>query len=248
MDLANVIRPNEKQVLDQMIRSIYAQGGPQVTILTVQNLQELAIEDFSMKVVEKWKLGSEKEDNGLLILAAMSERKMRIEVGGGIEGDITDLETNRWIRNILTPAFRQNQFGAGFQAVIAQVAQKYNVPLENRPIVRRNQRPQINLLPIILLIGGLLVIGTIFRSSPMKRGIVSSIFGGGFILLSGGTIFLAIVFLFVFFGIGMMGVQNLLLLLASGHGRSGGGGFGGGGAGWGGGGGGFSGGGSSGSW
>lgn len=255
MDEAKLLSETERADLSRMAYEIYTNEGPQITILTVSDLQGLEIEDFSIRVVEKWQLGTKTKDNGVLILVSKNDRKMRIEVGNGIEGEITDYDANSYIRNILAPAFKQGDFHGGFKAVMGDIAARFNLP-EGREAkyVKRAAPPAITgpiakAFPflIIFLIAGQLLL----RRKPLARGIFtgSGIAGAGFFLLPGITIAgLAMIF---FFGLvaGLVGIHNLLFAMASGRGRGGfgGGGFGGGG-GWSGGGGGFSGGGSSGSW
>jgi uncharacterized protein len=263
MDLAGFLKENEKADLSQLAYEIFTHQGPQITILTVSDLQGITIEEFSMKVAEKWQLGSKEKDNGLLILVAKAERQMRIEVGNGIEGDITDLESNLYIRNILTPAFKQGDFYGGFKEVMDDVARKFNLQLGERKtaVIRRATPIQVNgkvaaLLPFILI--ALVVLQFVLRKKPSVRGIITG--GGaattGFFLLPTLGFGVVVILFIVGLLIGLIGFQNLLFALASSrsgggyYGGGGGGGFGGGssGGGWSGGGGGFSGGGSSGSW
>ncbi|MFM7487244.1 MAG: TPM domain-containing protein, partial [Cytophagales bacterium] len=80
-----------------------------------------ALEDYSIRVVEKWKLGNKNNDNGVLILMAIDDRKMHIEVGQGLEGVLTDALCNRIIRNEMAPAFRQGDFDAGVTSAVNSV-------------------------------------------------------------------------------------------------------------------------------
>ena len=79
MDEAGFLTPEQKQDLSQLAYEINTHQGPQITILTVPDLQEYAIEDFSIRVAEKWQLGTKEKDNGLLIVIAKAEHKMRIK-------------------------------------------------------------------------------------------------------------------------------------------------------------------------
>lgn len=258
MDEAHLMHPAQRQKLEGLIYSLYQQKGPQITVLTVDDLQGYPIEEFSIRVAEKWQLGLKKVGNGLLILISKNDRKMRIEVGEGIEGEITDVETHRWIQNYMVPAFRQNDYYAGIGQVILRVAEKFEIDLGQGRVVSRSRAHQhranspFNLaLPFIVLI--LVTVHLIFNKKPLLRGVFS---GAG---MAGVSFFMApalgvgvfIVFI-VGFLIGLIGLSNVLFAIAASSGRGGRGGFGGGGfgggGGWSGGGGGFSGGGSSGSW
>ena len=256
MDEAGFLTPEQKQDLSQLAYEINTHQGPQITILTVPDLQDYEIEDFSIRVAEKWQLGTKEKDNGLLIVIAKAEHKMRIEVGNGIEGEITDYESNQYINNILTPAFKAGDFHGGLKAVMLDVAQKFNLKLsEGNRYVRR--APQSSSIPAPLRVAfpfliGVLILGQIILGKkPVARGIFTGagMAGVGFFVGAAGLAMIGFMFLMGLL-IGLIGLQNLLFALAAGSSHRGGGGFGGGSGGgsWGGGGGGFSGGGSSGSW
>lgn len=257
MDEAGFLSENEEADLNSLAYEINTHNGPQITIFTVNDMQGNEIEEFSIRVAEKWQLGTKERDNGLLIIIAKAERKMRIEVGNGIEGEITDYDTNQYIRNILTPAFKQGDFHGGLKEVMLDIGRKFNIQTESKQrFVRRSTRARVlpkglgNALPFIIII---LVIGQLLLSKkPLARGIFTgtAMTGVGFFIGAAGIAALAFLF-FLGLVIGLIGIQNLLYGLAAGSGRhyGGGGGFGGsGGGGWSGGGGGFSGGGSSGNW
>ena len=252
MDLAGLMPEAQRSDLSQLAYEIHTNNGPQITILTVSDLQGYAIEDFSIAVAEKWQLGSKEKDNGLLVLISKAERQMRIEVGNGIEGEITDFETARFTREIFPAFFRRGDYHGGLRLFMQDVAERFNIQLDpksTRYIRRAPQTiPTINLGLIIVMVVVLSFIGLLFRRRPGLRGISSGIgvaAVGGFMGLP--LMMLAMMFL-VGSVIGLIGLGNFLFMIASSRGgRYGGGGFGGGG-GWSGGGGGFSGGGSSGSW
>ncbi len=257
MDVAGLLNPEQKQDLSSLAYEINAHNGPQITILTVPDLQGYEIEDFSIRVAEKWQLGTKEKDNGLLVVIALAEHKMRIEVGNGIEGEITDYESNQYITKILNPAFRAKDFHGGLKAVMLDVAQKFNLKLSegNRYVRRSTQNISIPgplklAFPFMI---GILILGQILLGKkPVARGVFTGagMAGVGFFVGAAGLAMIGFMFLIGLL-IGMIGLQNLLFALASGTSHRGGGGFGGssgGGGSWGGGGGGFSGGGSSGSW
>ena len=102
-------------------------------VLILPGLEGDALEDFSIRTVEKWQLGTREEDNGLLILVAMAERKMRIEVGYGLEGRIPDVTANRVIEEVLKPEFRAGRFGEGIETAVQQLIQlaRGETPISN---------------------------------------------------------------------------------------------------------------------
>lgn len=253
MDLAEILSVQEREDLSKFAYEINTHNGPQITILTVNDLQGFAIEDYSMKVAETWKLGTKKAGNGILVLISKNDRKMRIEVGEGIEGEITDYDTAQYTRKVFPEYFRRGDFHGALRLFMEDVAKKFSIKSsEENPYVRRvaparQGSPLGPLLPFFVIV--LVASYLIGRNKPVLRGVLS---GGGIAGVSWfmmpGLGILILVFAIVGFLIGIVGIGNILMGLAmssGGHHR--GGGFGGGG-GWGGGGGGFSGGGSSGSW
>ena len=112
-DLAGLLDSGAQATLEAKLKAHEQATTQQFALLIVPSLEGDPIEDYSIRVVEAWKLGSEKEDNGLLMLIVPGDRKMRIEVGHGLEGAIPDAIASRVIRNVLTPAFRSQNFAGG---------------------------------------------------------------------------------------------------------------------------------------
>ncbi|MEN8214407.1 MAG: TPM domain-containing protein, partial [Pseudomonadota bacterium] len=81
-----------------------------------------SLEDYSMRVAETWKLGRKEADDGVLLLIARDDRKIRIEVGYGLEGVLTDLDSRRIIDNLMTPAFRSGNYGSGVEAAVNAIS------------------------------------------------------------------------------------------------------------------------------
>jgi uncharacterized protein len=255
MDLANMMSEAERADLANLAYEIHTHNGPQVTILTVPDLQDYPMEEFSIRVAEKWQLGSKEKDDGLLVIISKAERKVRIEVGNGIEGEITDYDTTKYTRGVFPEAFKRGDFHGGLRLFLEEVANKFNIKfseggqrfVRRAPRVVRHRGGEF----IIMAVLGILAFGSLlFRGRPMARGLFT---GFGFSAVSGilGLSLGGVVFLFIL-GIllGIVGIGNFLGAMAMGRGGRYGGGFGGGfgGGGWSGGGGGFSGGGSSGNW
>jgi len=111
-DQVGIVSSVENQ-LEQMLLAHEQATGQQFALLIIPTLNGDPLEDFSMRVVEKWQLGQKDTDKGLLLLIATQDRKMRFEVGYGLEGDIPDALAGRVIRNVLVPAFRADNFGPG---------------------------------------------------------------------------------------------------------------------------------------
>ena len=112
-DLAQVMTDQQRQELTDYLTNLNNQTGIQMAVLTVPSLEGDSIEDFSFRTASAWKLGQEKEDNGALLVVSEGDRELRIEVGYGLEGVLTDAKSGLIIRNIITPHFRNGDYGSG---------------------------------------------------------------------------------------------------------------------------------------
>ena len=121
VDLANVLSNSEVDSLGNSIRNFYANTNSQLQVLIVDTLDGEDIEGYSIKVAEKWKIGS-KEGTGVILLVAVKDRKMRIEVGQGAEGAITDSQAGKIISDIITPEFREGNYYKGISLGLVQIA------------------------------------------------------------------------------------------------------------------------------
>src|SRR3954471_1909809 len=113
-DDADMLSPSAEAALEQKLTAYEQRSQQQFALLTIDTLDGDALEDFSIRVVEAWKLGKKGKDDGLLLLLANKEHKLRIEVGYGLEGSITDAFSARVIRNVLVPAMRAGDPAGGF--------------------------------------------------------------------------------------------------------------------------------------
>ena len=260
IDQAKVLSATEKQNLEAQIRNIYNQGKAQIGIIIVSTTGQEDIFDFAMRTAEQWKLGSAKQDNGLLIAIAVNDRKIHIATGYGLEGVLPDIIVSRIIRNQITPSFKQGQYGQGIQAGVTEIARILSLDPEiakqaadelkarqDQAIQEQEAKDRTMTAAMIILIVGIFasfIIGN--RLSASVAGVTA--FAAG--LIYGSGIFMSLILgLGIFFLLITSLAQLIFQMFLSGGGRGGssGGGFGGGG-GYRGGGGGFGGGGASGSW
>jgi uncharacterized protein len=121
-DQANLLDDAFEGQLEERLRLLEEETGAQVAVLTIPSLEGDPLEDFSMRVVETWKLGRADADNGVLILIARDERRMRIEVGYGLEGALTDAQSGRIIDILMAPRFREGDFSGGVGAAVEAVS------------------------------------------------------------------------------------------------------------------------------
>jgi uncharacterized protein len=240
------------------LEALEAQKGSQVVVLIVPTTQPEEIEQFDIRVVEEWKLGRKGVDDGAVLVIAKNDRRVRIEVGRGLEGVLTDATANRIIDEDITPRFKQGDFDGGIRVGVDRMISAISgEPLP--PVDHKWQRSGGvgHLLPLLLV--GVFVVSGVLRSMLGPLG--GSIATGGVV---GVATFLLSQILFIGIGAGVVAFLFALLrgsipgggmgglggMRGFGGGGFGTGGFGGGGFGGGfsGGGGGFSGGGASGSW
>jgi uncharacterized protein len=135
-DYAGLLSPATAQQLDAILADLERTDSTQIVVLVVPSLQGDSLERFSMQVAEEWKIGQEGFDNGAVLLIARDDRKIRIEVGYGLESSLTDLTAGRIIRNIIVPRFRQGQFDQGVidgvGAMVGVVRGQYSPPQKPR--------------------------------------------------------------------------------------------------------------------
>ncbi|MDY6456241.1 TPM domain-containing protein [Acinetobacter faecalis] len=260
IDQANILSASEKQQISTRILKLNEQAKAQIGVVIVPTTGQEDIFDFTMRVAEQWKLGSEKQDNGLLMAIAINDRRIQIATGYGLEGVLPDIVASRIIRNNITPYFKQNQFAQGVDAGLAEIENILNMDpeiaaqaaleLKERQAQalheQQGKEKTFNTALIILIAGiiGSFVVGKrLSASTAAVAGTVAGLVNGAGLLTSlligGGIFFLLITTI----------AQVLFQAVLSGSGGRGGGSGGGfGGGGYRGGGGVFGGGGASGSW
>ena len=122
-DYAGILSQSEEMQLDAMLASVEEQTSSQVALLTIPSLQGENLEDFSIQVVESegWQLGQKGLDNGVLLLVALKERKLRIEVGYGLESILTDFKCDYIIRKLIVGHFKKGNYFAGIHSGLQSV-------------------------------------------------------------------------------------------------------------------------------
>lgn len=260
-DHARLLNPEQAAALEEKLGVYEAKTTNQIALLTVPSLEGEALEDFSVRVAREWHLGQEKRNNGVLIFIAAEERGVRIEVGYGLEGALTDAQSSIIIRNIMIPAFREGDFNrgidAGVDAIQAAIAGEFTAPETPTPRRSRDDSNEVFSLGLILLI----LFSSFLSYLPLPvtglaggiiGGVVGSFMIGSTFLPALAGVFLGIVLPLLFRGTGggpgrgLGGRAYRGTGWSTGRGWGGGGGFGGGG--FSGGGGSFGGGGASGRW
>lgn len=121
MDQVGLLHRSQEKELVSLIYDFNRQGKAQFQVLIVPTLEGEPIEQASIRIVDQWKLGDEKSDNGALLLIAVNDRKIRIEVGQGLEGVIPDVYAHRIISDVMAPLFRAKQYGDGVVVAVHEM-------------------------------------------------------------------------------------------------------------------------------
>ena len=261
-DLTKTLSAEQAQAIEQSLTTFENRKGTQIAILILPSTGPEPIEPFSIRVAEKWKIGRKRQDDGVILVIAKADRAVRIEVGYGLEGVLTDLHSQRIINDIVLPHFKRDDFYGGIKAGVADIIRRIDkeAGAEELPPGEPFSKPVANVAPAFtpdltltviaaLLIGG--VLRLIFGRIPgaLLTGVLVTlvtwfVIGALFLAIAAGAVALAL----TLWGGGLLGIAARLIGGGRGGrgGRGGGGGFGGGG--FRGGGGGFGGGGGSGRW
>jgi uncharacterized protein len=171
-DLAGVISPETELKIEHFLRGFESSDSTQLVVLTIDSLEGEALEEYSLKVVESWKIGQKEKDNGALLLIARQEREMRIEVGYGLEGKLTDLLAGRIIDNEIKPRFQAGDFDGGVIAGVASMAEAVRGEYQGTGRVgQKKKRNPLGSLALLLFLGpGLMLLGGGGRRGRYRRG------------------------------------------------------------------------------
>ncbi|HXG29401.1 MAG TPA: TPM domain-containing protein [Nevskiales bacterium] len=123
VDNAEILSPGARERIAQQLKAHEDATGNQIAVLTVPSLEGESVEDFAVRVFEDWKLGRQGQDNGVLVVVAPQDRRMRIEVGYGLEGTLTDVAAARIIRDVMTPHFKAGDFDGGIEQGVQTIIQ-----------------------------------------------------------------------------------------------------------------------------
>lgn len=178
-DEAGILAQDAVMRLEMLLKAERDSTSNQIAVLIVKNLDGGDIDEYANRVFNTWKLGDEKKDNGVLFLVAMEERQMRIEVGAGLEGILTDAQSSRINRNQVAPYFREKQYDQGIAQGVIGIIQTIKGEYKNDNPVKDKRRiggrsPIVTILVIILII----YLASRRRSGP----------GGGYWTPGGGYI------------------------------------------------------------
>lgn len=200
-DYANMISPAMKAKLDRALRSFDLTDSTQVAVLTIPTLAGDDLAEFSVRTASKWQVGQKGKDNGVLLVVAKAEHKIRIEVGRGLEPVLTDLLSGRIIDNIISPYFKSGRFDDGFAAGVGAIIKATRGEFKGDGIRRLGRRRGAEPSPLLKFLFFGIALTAFLGSNSRRLG-----------LLAGGLLFpLAFVF-----GLLPVGALFLLFLIPAG--------------------------------
>ncbi len=123
-DYAGLLSPAERERLEALLTERERAAGPQMAIAVFRSLDGESVEDVASRLFQKWRLGSKALDNGVLLVLFVQDRKVRIEVGYGLEAVLTDAVSSQIIREALAPRFREQRYAAGLEAAVIAVYER----------------------------------------------------------------------------------------------------------------------------
>lgn len=164
-DYANMISPSTKAELEKELISFEQTDSTQIAILTIPSLEGEVLGEFSIKAAEAWKIGQKGKDNGIIITVAKQEKKIRVEVGRGLEGKLTDLAAGRIVDLVIKPKFKRGDFDGGFVAgvhsLIDTTRGEFKVDKNHLPKKKNNIHSFLTILIFGVIV--LLFIGSMSR-------------------------------------------------------------------------------------
>ncbi|MCB0496292.1 MAG: YgcG family protein [Cyclobacteriaceae bacterium] len=215
-DQTGTLSSQQKSSLTTKLENFEKEKGSQVVVVIVPTTEPEEIEQYGIRLAEKWKVGRKKIDDGIILIVAKDDRKLRIEVGYGLEGAIPDAYAKRIIENVIVPNFRQGQFYTGIDAGTDAIF----TLIQGEELPHVTSEPDINvssdLLSIVGFFGFFFIIAfvkALVKNNFIKGGVV-----GGLSLFTwwfSGVIFVGI-------GVAVFGLLLMFLPSGSGGGRSGG--------------------------
>src|SRR5437868_1677581 len=182
VDKTATLSSSDVASLDRILKDFEARKGSQIAVLIVPTTQPETIEQYLIRVAEAWKIGRRKIDDGAILVVAKDDRKLRIEVGYGLEGALTDVTAKRIIDEVITPKFRGGDFAGGISDGVNRILRV--VDGEPLPAPVRRQQSSPGLLGDIDPFNPFLIVAVIVLGGLM-RGLFGRLFGS---LATGGLV------------------------------------------------------------
>lgn len=179
-DQAGMLNPQQRSALENVLTEYETRTGSQIAILLVNSTAPEAIEQYSIRVAEKWQLGRKGMDDGVILLVAKDNpaalRRLRIEAGNGVQGSLTDAQSKRILQDVIAPHFRQNDFYGGLAAGVSAIAALLDKEQLPAPAAPQAGQPEeagfLGFLPLLFML--IMVISAMRSRSRGRRGAFSN--------------------------------------------------------------------------
>jgi uncharacterized protein len=173
-DYAGLLSPDAAARIDSILAAHEAKSSDQIAVAIFPSLEDESLEDFSIRLAEKWQIGSREHDNGVILLIFPEDRRARIEVGYGLEGRLTDALASRVLRQIIAPRFRAGDFDGGVERAVTAIIDIVEGEYQAEPAL---EAPEMSLAMQLILI--IVVLAFMFGILPrilstMGRGVTGS--------------------------------------------------------------------------
>ena len=167
-DLTATLTPAQKESLEQTLAAFEARKGSQLAVLLLPTTAPEGIDQYALRVAEQWKIGRAKVDDGAILVVAKDDRTLRLEVGYGLEGALSDIVSKRIISDTIVPRFKQGDYYGGIDAGVAQIIRVVDGEALPAPASQRTQGPDDlrQMFPFLLIV--VLVVGGVLRNTIGK--------------------------------------------------------------------------------
>jgi len=176
-DFAGVLSQEEQGKLETLCQKLEQKTGAEMAIVSVPSVAPLDTKEYAVKLFEKWKIGKKGKDNGILVLLALQEKRIEIEVGYGLEGVVNDAKAGEILDKYVVPYFKEGKFGDGLYSGAVEIATL--IAQEGQGEEKRGQKalpPQIKINPWI--VGGIvMILLLVIFASGLTAGLFGALFG-----------------------------------------------------------------------
>lgn len=167
-DLTATLTPTQKESLEQTLAAFEARKGSQLAVLLIPTTRPEGIDQYALRVAEQWKIGRAKVDDGAILVVAKEDRTLRLEVGYGLEGALSDIVSKRIISDTIVPRFKQGDYYGGIDAGLAHIIRVVDGEVLPTATSQRTQGPDDlrQMLPFLLIV--VLAVGGVLRNTIGK--------------------------------------------------------------------------------
>lgn len=171
-DYADIIRRSDENEIEEYLYNLEKSTGIQIAVLTVPSLDGDDIASFGIRVADKWKLGDKEKDNGAILIVAMAEHDVRIEVGDGLEGSLTDAKCGLILRNVVVPEFKDGNYSSGILKGVKNMGgiASGDESVVSKRVLEDKDTSDSSVVPLIVIIIWLIIFMSTISAGTRRRG------------------------------------------------------------------------------